>query len=269
MKSEVKILKSAFSFLPRGFRSLLDYISPAAFEVIDWTAALKKTGRISKEIVFETSVERVKAEFRNHLPAGIQFADKDLSDVVYENHLNQTSKKEFGQKLLVLYFQQIFSVNEIFLDLRKERFSRSLSETCEETLSWKPNGLWVEFSDEFLKGLRLLYQGFYEQNETSLDLGLSMLALYSDAMSLQEKSELKGLLEIHFGQGRTAPMKFEVAHFMRSFDNLFLFLKRNNMKLSEDFLFLGIYILTLYLHLEILDESFDVVDAFNQVKVWS
>ena len=260
-------MKSAFSFLPRGFGSLLDYISPAAFDVIDWKAALRKTGKISKELVFETSVERVKLEFAEHLPPGFKFSDKSLSGTVQETPFNQNSKKELGQKILVLYFQQIFSSNEVFLDLRKERFSRSQTETGEQTLCWKPNGLWIEFSSEFLKGLRLLYKGFYEQNENFLNQGLHMLGLYSEAMSPQARLELRGLLESHFGQGRTDPMKFEVANFMSSFDNLFLFLKKNKLKLSEDFLFLGIYILTLYLHLEFLGQSFDVADAFGRVKV--
>jgi hypothetical protein len=262
-------LKSAFSFLPRGFASLLDYISPAAFDVIDWKAALKKAGKISKELVFESNVERVKAQIAEHLPPGLKFADKELFKEVSDNQFTRNSKKELGQNILVLYFRQIFLGPDVFLDFRKERFSRFEAESGEQTLYWKPNGLWIEFNSEFLEGLRLLYKGFYEQNETALDRGLFILGLYSETMTHQAKSELKGLLESHFGQGRTAPMKFEVAHFMTSFDNLFIFLKNNKLKLSEDFLFLGIYILTLYLHLEFLGDPFDVVAAYNHVKVGS
>lgn len=268
-KSEDKFLKSAFSFLPRGFESLLDYISPAAFDVIDWKAAIKKAGKISKELVFESNVERVKAQLADHLPPGLKFADKELFKTGSNDQCIGSSKKVIGQNILALYFQQLFLGPDVFLDFRKERFSRFKTESGEETLYWKPNGLWIEFNSEFLQGLRLLYKGFYEQNEPALDRGLSALGLYSETMNNQAKLELKGLLESHFGQGRSAPMRFEVAHFMTSFDNLFLFLKDKNLKLSEDFLFLGIYILTLYLHLEFLGEPFDVVAAYNLTKVGS
>lgn len=59
-------------------------------------------------------------------------------------------------------------------------------------------------------------------------------------------------------------MEFKINHFMRSFDSLFLFLRREKITLSEDFLFLGVMLLTLYLHLESLGGAYDVKAAFSR-----
>ena len=71
------------------------------------------------------------------------------------------------------------------------------------------------------------------------------------------------LLENHFGQGKNSPVEFKVANFMKSFDCLFLFLKKEKLKLHEDFLFLGNYILTLYMHLESLNCTLNIFEAYK------
>jgi hypothetical protein len=52
--------------------------------------------------------------------------------------------------------------------------------------------------------------------------------------------------------------------YMDSFDSPFLFLRDKKIRLCEDFLFLGIMLLTLYLHLESLGGSYDVKAAFTR-----
>jgi hypothetical protein len=252
-------MKSAFSFLPRGFGSLLDYISPSAFDVIDWTSALKKSGTVSRELIFETSVTRLKEQIGPFLPTGVAFTSSKLT----QSHDREGQQREIadpmGQKLLEIYFLQIYTGQEVFLDLRKERFSAVES----QEIKWNPNGLWYKFSDNFILGIRSLYIGFYTDNEASLQAGLLQLGLLSDSMSAEANLQLRELLEGHFGQGKSAPMTFRVSHFMNSFDSLFLFLKKHKLKLSEDFLFLGVYILTLYMHLESLGQAYDASSAYR------
>jgi hypothetical protein len=252
-------MKSAFSFLPRSFGSLLDYISPSAFDVIDWTSALKKSGGVSRELIFETSVNRIKDQMEPFLPAGVTFADSKTIQSSDNTDPRENLAHHMGQKLLEIYFLQIYTGQEVFLDLRRERFST----TGPFSIKWKPNGLWYRFSDHFIFGIRELYNGFYTDSDNSMQAGLQQLGLCSDSMSSEAKIELRKLLEGHFGQGRTAPMHFRVSHFMNSFDSLFLFLKKHKLKLSEDFLFLGVYILTLYLHLESLGQAYDASSAYR------
>lgn len=264
-------MKSAFSFLPRGFGGLLDYISPSAFEVIDWKSALKKSGSICKELIFETSVKRLKEQFSESLPLGTVFGSGRTSGAQdsrqHDAGASQTERQissngviqSPGQRILEIYFLQLFCCKEVFLDLRKDRFSADQN----GGIVWNPNGLWYKFSDVFLSGIQELYAGFYTNSEESLQKGLFQLGLCADHMSTEARAELRELLFRHFGEGKSAPMKFQVSHFMSSFDNLFMFLKKHKLKLSEDFLFLGIYILTLYLHLETLGEAFDVCRAYQ------
>jgi hypothetical protein len=252
-------MKSAFSFLPRGFGSLLDYISPSAFDVIDWTSALKKSGTVSRELIFETSVLRLKEQMGPFLPTGVVFTSSKLTQSQERDGQRRENSNPLGQKLLEIYFLQIFTGQEVFLDLRKERFSAVEA----QDIKWNPNGLWYKFSDDFIHGIRALYKGFYADSNESLQAGLLQLGLCSTSMSTEAKRELMALLEGHFGQGKSAPMTFRVSHFMNSFDSLFLFLKKHKLKLSEDFLFLGVYILTLYMHLESLGDAFDAASAYR------
>lgn len=252
-------MKSAFSFLPRGFGSLLDYISPSAFDVINWTSALKKSGTVSRELIFETSVNRLKDHIAPFLPASVAFTNSKRTQSPEGEGQRRANTNLLGQRLLEIYFLQIYTGQEVFLDLRKERFSSIAA----QEITWNPNGLWYKFSDDFIHGIRSLYNGFYTGNDEFLQAGLLKLGLYSDSMSAEAKVELMELLEGHFGQGKSAPMTFRISHFMNSFDNLFLFLKKHELKLSEDFLFLGVYILTLYMHLESLEEAFDAASAYR------
>jgi predicted unusual protein kinase regulating ubiquinone biosynthesis (AarF/ABC1/UbiB family) len=160
---------------------------------------------------------------------------------------------------LEIYFLQLFCSKDTLLDLRKERFTLLQS----GTIVWKANGLSYQFSETFLEGIKELYSGFYESNDMHLENGLIKLGLVNDSMSKETRQVLINLLESHFGQGKTNPMKFEISQFMSSFDNLFLFLKKYKLTLSEDFLFLGINLLTLYMHLESLGQKFDVSAAYK------
>ena len=252
-------MKSAFKFLPRGFGSLLDYISPSAFDVIDWAAALKKSLSISRELVFESSVQKYCEEFKAFLPNGIEFDLSKNPNLQKEDTENKIDAQRFGEILLEIYFLQIYQSDVVFLDLRAERF-KNISES---RVIWRPNGLWYRFSNTFLDGIRGLYEGFYASNESKLHESLYQLGLYSNDMNPEAKSELLGLLENHFGQGKNSPVEFKVANFMKSFDCLFLFLKKEKLKLHEDFLFLGIYILTLYMHLESLNCTLNISEAYN------
>lgn len=249
-------MREAFSFLPRGFSSLLDYISPAAFEVVDWKSALKRSAKISKELLFGSQIEQVKEILLPLLPEGIQFGSAKKSKT--ENPRSHSGDRDPGDRLLELYFAQLARPGPAFLDLRSDRFQMDES----DLLLWSPNGLWIDFSAEFTSSMNDLYGGFYEDNADRLKHAIKRLGLWPEGLPVDGQNQLLGLLEDHFGQGRTEPMRFEVSHFVQSFDALFLFLKTHKIRVSEEFLFLGIQILTLYMHLEKSGSRYDVARAF-------
>lgn len=77
--------------------------------------------------------------------------------------------------------------------------------------------------------------------------------------------ELKSLFYAHFGPGDQSIVKFKVSQFSESFYELFHFFVTNKVELEKDFIFLGIYLVTLYMHLEDLGESCDVRAVFLEV----
>lgn len=254
-------MSSIFSFLPRGLSSLADYISPAAFEVVDWKAALRKSATVSKELLFGRKVSDLCDDISlKGLPRGVRFA--------HDRALGQDPENAWpapGERVLELYFRQVLGHSRAFLDLRAERFEYDLPSgvlAAPGVLVWKPNGLWVNFNTDFLCGMRSVYFGFYDNDQGRLQLGLRQLGLMVDSLDGENQARLLGLLEEHFGSGRNEPMLFKIAHFMESFDNLFRFLCDRRIRLSEDFLFLGVMLLTLYIHLESLGGACDVRAAF-------
>lgn len=247
-------MKPVFNILPRGFASLLDYIAPSAFKVVKWQQVLKQAPKISKEILTKKSVPKLKENFAPQLPEGLTFAEQDCEDV-YEDDI---ATKNSGEILLALYFKQLYCGTTIFIDLRPERFTYRKN----GMLAWDPNGLWVDFEESFIVGMRMLYDGFYTNNNSLLNSSLAELGLISESMNGKDKDELIHLLEKHFGSGRDEPMSFSIESFMISFDQMFLFLKKHGVKLSGDFLYLGIYLVTLYLHLEKIGKKYDTKSAF-------
>ena len=244
---------SAFSFLPKHFRTLAEYISPKAFDVVAWQDVLRKGPALSKEILFKTQVSRVKQGLQDSLPGGVTFAAGGSKTT------DDSTAKAAGENLLAVYFYQLYQGETVFLDLRRDRFRYEGS-----VLHWSPNGLWTKLDADFVKGIRELYNGFYDQDDQVLRQGLNRLGLTPDHMDEPTRQQLIELLDDHFGGGRDQPVAFPIKKFVASFDRLFHFLKDNNVKLSGDFLFLGIYLVTLYLHLDHLGQEYDVAASFQR-----
>ena len=58
----------------------------------------------------------------------------------------------------------------------------------------------------------------------------------------------------------------EMKHFTDSFHQVFDKIFHQEKKLSEDFVYLGMYLVTLYLHLESLDVPLNVREAFQKAQ---
>lgn len=258
-------MQSFFSFLPRGFSSLLDYISPAAFDVVDWAGALKRSAVVSRSLLFGSEVKAIAQQMqKNGLPLGVVLHQDwagGTQAMGLGPALQEGSTRPVGELILELYFWQLLTQERCFLDLRRERFRPQ----GDGRLEWRPNGLWVEFSPWFRQGMVSVYCSFYDRQGQGLEEALGHLGLIPPGLAPDAKTRLLALLESHFGAGREGPMEFKVKNFVASFHNLFVFLKDEKIRLSEEFLFLGVLLLTLYLHLEALGESHNVAAAFGRV----
>ena len=66
----------------------------------------------------------------------------------------------------------------------------------------------------------------------------------------------------HFGSGDQRSVTFSLAHFRSTFHETFLICKREGVRLSAEFVSLGLMLACLYEHLEKLNADFDVRAAY-------
>ena len=154
-----------------------------------------------------------------------------------------------GQRLLELYFHQLYAGEVTLLDLRPER-----AVALGETLRWDPGALHVRWAADFLPAMRDLYAGFYRDDEARFQLALEALDLVA----------AEDVFRRQFGEGDQRAVRFEVAAFRSTFHEAFLRCKEAGQQLHGDFVALGVYLATRYLHLEALGGTFDVRDAFER-----
>jgi hypothetical protein len=231
--------------IPIELKQILKSLPGVAVHSISYPALLRSMAKTGTRFVSSKLPAELVEEISSLLPAGICLTDELKGQPIGANQ---------GELFLSLYFSQLKSTKGIFLDLGAEHFA------TDGELHWKPSKLWYDFSPEFLQGLRGMYQGYYEENKdlfaTSLD-GLGLTAGCNDS----EKAEVRDLFYAHFG-GDVEGVRFSFTHFFQSFSKIFEFLNKKNIKIPIDFVYLGIYLTTLYQHLSKYDRTFNVKKAY-------
>lgn len=149
-------------------------------------------------------------------------------------------------RVVELYFHQLLHGSACLLDLRRKAFSPELP------LKWRPAPWLVRWDPSFLAALRQLYAGFYQGDTAAFHAGLAALNL----------SSAEGVFRHHFGDGQRA-VRFRVRDFVSTFHQVFTSCRQAHVQLHPDFLPLGLYLATLYDHLEQLGTSIDVFAAFQ------
>jgi hypothetical protein len=110
----------------------------------------------------------------------------------------------------------------------------------------------VCWDSAFLDAIRRMYRGFYAGEDAAFHTALTDLHLDVAA----------DLFLDHFGSGDQSAVRFEMAHFTRSFHAVFLRCREHGVRLHPDFVALGVYLAALYEHLESLDVPLDARRAF-------
>ena len=247
-KNKSKIIDSAPGFL----KEILPYISSRIFDLMDIPLVAMNMGKLSYQYLFSKGVSDIKNILEAQLPEGISFGNLEGEP---------KSNQEIGEALLELYFYQVLSREKVFLDLRPSCF-----EKVDGGLKWTPNGLHCQLDHKFQEGLSELYEGFYGDDNSLYEKGLLKIGLLHDSDSLEVKQEMMNIFNNHFGEGDQENVQFKMKYFTDSFHQVFDKIFHQNKKLSEDFVYLGIYLVTLYLHLEKLETPLNVRKAFHQAK---
>lgn len=161
-------------------------------------------------------------------------------------------RRSAGDRILYLYFRQWLVADGVFLDLRPANFWWS-----DRELTFRPNGLWLKLRPEFQQGMVSLYRSFYADDKALLRQALTRMGMLRPGLDQVSEEQLLELLKTHFGM-QAGAQRFSIDEFKRSFDRLFDFFIAHDYRLHSDFVFVGFYLITLYLNLETLGQKHDV-----------
>lgn len=234
--------------LPDDLRQLLRFVPSHGWDALQWRPLLADLRRVGVQLATGRGVEKLAAQAEG-LVENVRL-DKHRGESIGE--LSPQKRKTAGDALLRFYFAQWRSDAGVFIDLRPTRLTWDM-----ETLVIAPSGLHTELDSDFRIGMMDLYRGFYRPDDALLDDALHRLGFLHEGLGEREGDELKSLLRAHFG-GTSTAQRFSIDAFRESFNTLFDFFVAHDYRLAPDFVFVGFYLITLYLSLESLGQKHNV-----------
>lgn len=238
-------------FVPEELRQLARFVPLRGWDAIEWKPLLASMRSVSWRYVSGRGV-RTLSDVVQGISPGISLVE-DLGDATPLAEVDSAGAlRRYGDDILRFYFSQWLLEDGLFLDLRPARFA-----VLDSELLYSPTGLWVELRPEFREGILSLYRSFYSTDDAAFDDALRQMGMLRPGLSEDTESELKELLHAHFGIDQRA-QAFSIDAFKTSFDNLFEFFIENDYKLHSDFVWVGFYLITLYLTLELAGQQHDV-----------
>lgn len=236
-------------------KEILKLFPQKAFKLLSLSDSLKVGSQITKSIIDKKSYD---SNISKRINCWI-WTDIKI-EIDSRKVENRAFTKEDGEKILRIYFSQLFVDNiATHLDLRKSSFS------VNENFHWTPSKLHYSFTPIFLDGIRNLYRGFYFANDLEFENGLTQLGMIRKEMSDNKKKEIKKLFINHFGEGQSGPVKFSLDTLQKTFNNIFSYFLKEDIPLNPEFAVLGINLVTLYLTLQEIPYPLDVKNAFITV----
>ena len=104
--------------------------------------------------------------------------------------------------------------------------------------------------------MRALYRGFYLGDDVLFREGLAALGL----------AKAEDAIRAQFGEGQQRAVRFLLKDFQQKFQDVFVRCQETGSRIDTGFLSLGLYLATLYEHLDALGEPFDARAAFDAVN---
>ena len=238
-------------FIPEDLRQLARFVPLRGWDAIEWKPLLTSMRAVSWRYVSGRGVSALSKTVQGVSP-GISLVD-DLGDATPLTEITAPrSLRRHGDAILRLYFSQWLLDEGLFLDLRPARFG-----VLDSELLYAPTGLWVDLRPEFREGILSLYRSFYSTDDAAFDDALRQMGMLRPGLPEDAELELKELLHAHFGIDQSA-QAFSIDTFKASFDDLFEFFIEHDYKLHSDFVWVGFYLITLYLTLQHGGQKHDV-----------
>lgn len=231
---------------------LSDYVSPTFFKVLPASALGSRVTRLSRNALRGKSfADAWQAAFAAwEANAAGKVLDERGDGALDLQELSDTQRVEVGQRVLELYFTQIEANDTIVLDLTPSRFSWSPA-----GVSWSPGRLWATWDGGFRNDVRKLYRGFYAGDDTAFD----------DALGSLQLEHARETFVSHFGAGDQSQVEFDTSAFHATFHEVFVRTREAGVRLAPDFVYLGIYLGTLYENLESIGGTHNVRRAYQKV----
>lgn len=231
------------------WRPFLELLSPSFFDVVPAGALLKEIGRLTALYRKDEAFSRAMVHRRE------SFLRAGLPITIAPNTPNSTNTRTWnardrGQRILEIYFNQIFDDGLALLDLRSDRFTED-----GDVLVWNPTSILADWPAEFRDALRALYRGFYRANDVLFRQGLATLGL----------AKIEDAIRAQFGAGQQDAVRFTQHDFQEKFKNVFVRCRETHSQIDTNFISLGLYLATMYEHLETLDEPFDARAAYEAI----
>ncbi len=221
-----------------------DYLSPSFFDVVPARALRRVLGSLTATSLRPRRVRAAKAERDQTL----REAGLPLTLDPARRHPPRAGLAT-GDVILSLYFHQLEHGPTALLDLRSTSFS-----SADGQLLWEPAGLVHAWAPGIREALSRLYRGYYGGDDAMFEAALRELAL----------EPAREVFLAQFGTGDQRAVRFEMRKFHDSFHEAFVVCRDAGVELDGDFIALGIYLATLYEHLEALGGEWDVRAAWQR-----
>lgn len=237
-------------FIPAELRELASFVPASGWDAVEWRPLLSAMRSMSLQMVTGRGVSRLSRVVERSIDT-VSLVQTHEGGLPLDQTGPARRRRALGSALLEFYFGQWLLDEGLFLDLRPSRFAARDSE-----LLYQPNGLWIQLRPDFRNGMLALYRSFYSADDAEFEAALRQMGMLRDDLDASAAAELQALLKRHFGMDQRAQY-FRIEEFRESFDELFRFFVAHDYRLHSDFVFVGFYLITLYLALETLGEPLD------------
>jgi hypothetical protein len=162
--------------------------------------------------------------------------------------LKRSQRRWLGQLILQLYFTQLFQGDTTVIDLWPSRLGINASGDA----IWNPRPVYVRWDANFATALRDVYAGFFLDDESRFEGGLSRLGLGSAGHLLLQ----------HLGQGSQRGVRFSSSQLQSTLQSIAELHLGQPGSLHPNFVAFGLYLAAFHGVLESLDCTLDVRSAF-------
>lgn len=241
--------------LPGVLKELMKHVPTVLFQTVEWSSIMAEVPVLSRRMLQKegyAELADLQKQFLKDLPLCLR----------HESVAGSGPRPDDARVILSLYFRQLFSPHGVFLDLRSFHFSHESDE-----LLWHPGALWTKFSPVFREGLIEVYDGFYLEKDDQYRSGLTKIGLLDPSWPAQDQATIMEIFKKHFGAAQSGEVEFRLDHLRDGIISMAHFLLEKKTRITTDFLYLGIYLVTMYGTLEETGESLPVKEIYLSSRV--